>query len=105
MRSRFESDTGEEPWTRVVTQGWDSTDEPFIFELDEPVQKYWNLPHMDPARIWWIERFFREDVTDRSRVRLRSTQRINASTSYFTVSVLDLVKLPAMLRIAVEASE
>lgn len=74
------------------------------FEFDEPVYLHHTLMGRKTFPTYWIERF--EGYRSESwTVRVRTERRPTENTDYMLVPVSDLVPVPAMLRIALAASD
>jgi hypothetical protein len=93
--------TGGSPWTRL-TLHYKNPDRDETFEIGEPVQFMPNLNvwhNQSDDAVWWIESFKQW----RQSLLITATSRRNGGERCeFPLVVLR--KLPAMLRIAIEAS-
>jgi hypothetical protein len=106
---QMETDVEGAAWTRVRvwpdSTSFDHFENCEVFEVGEPV--YVDREVKDaPPEVWWIEQFREECIESLNKVvRLRSTRTVRWMTGYLDARPDQLVRLPAMLRIAVEANE
>jgi hypothetical protein len=102
---RLEPD--DPPYTRLVL--WRDLTKPpevaEVFELDEPVElTVIPIGGVDPVPYYWIDKMFFNSV-GHARTVVRNGRTRETTTESYQVAPEELIKLNAMLRIAIEASD